>query len=166
MFEISKTSAGYARTPTNLTVFTDLGSPHAGLVSLGGSLFGTTAFGGPAGNGTVFDIPKTSTGYAPAITLYSFCPRGGSCPEWPYPLPLWHRLRKHSPRRPAVASFTRKSGSDEPLRACQLGHRPVALDRCQRHLGLNLNANLNAPLFLACLLHILLPHHRRFLRPL
>jgi len=45
-----------------------------------------------------------------------------------------------------------------PVRARQLGDRPVALDRRQRHLGLE-----PRPMLLACLLHVLLPRHRRFL---
>jgi alkanesulfonate monooxygenase SsuD/methylene tetrahydromethanopterin reductase-like flavin-dependent oxidoreductase (luciferase family) len=43
------------------------------------------------------------------------------------------------------------------IRARQLGNRPVALDRRQRHLGLE-----RRPVLLACLLHVLLPRHQRF----
>jgi hypothetical protein len=45
-----------------------------------------------------------------------------------------------------------------PVRARQLGDRPVALDRCQRHLRFERRAVL-----LACLLHVLLPRHQRCL---
>src|ERR1700726_3372106 len=45
-----------------------------------------------------------------------------------------------------------------PVGARQFGHRSVALDRCQRHLRLKAR-----PMLLACLLHVLLPRHRRFL---
>src|SRR5262249_46681381 len=46
-----------------------------------------------------------------------------------------------------------------PVRARQLGDGPVAPDRRQRHLGLERRTVL-----LACLLHVLLPRHRRFPR--
>ena len=45
-----------------------------------------------------------------------------------------------------------------PIRARQLGHRPVAFDRRQRHLRFERRCVL-----LACLLYVLLPRHRRFL---
>jgi hypothetical protein len=45
-----------------------------------------------------------------------------------------------------------------PERARQLGDRPVALDRRQRHLRLERRL-----VFLPCPLHVLLPRHRRFL---
>src|SRR3984893_4763043 len=45
-----------------------------------------------------------------------------------------------------------------PKGARQLGHRPVTLDRRQRHLRLK-----RRPVLLACLLHVLLLRHRRFL---
>src|ERR1700682_5064533 len=45
-----------------------------------------------------------------------------------------------------------------PKCARQLGHRPVTLDRRQRYLRLK-----RRPVLLACLLHVLLLRHRRFL---
>src|SRR3984893_9217785 len=45
-----------------------------------------------------------------------------------------------------------------PVRARQLGDGPVALDRRQRHLGLE-----RRPVLLACLLHVPLPRLQRFL---
>ena len=49
--------------------------PVAGLIAdAAGNLFGTTFGGGVTGNGTVFEIAKTASGYASAATtLYSFC---------------------------------------------------------------------------------------------
>jgi uncharacterized repeat protein (TIGR03803 family) len=74
VFEIKKTAAGYASSPTPLVTFT-FGSfapsgPRGGLLAdSSGDLFGTTEFGGPSNAGTVFEIVKTGGGYAstPAI---------------------------------------------------------------------------------------------------
>ena len=47
-----------------------------------GDLFGTTSYGGAYGDGTVFEIAKTSTGYASApTTLVTFNGTNGSSPE-------------------------------------------------------------------------------------
>jgi uncharacterized repeat protein (TIGR03803 family) len=77
VFEIAKTAAGYASTPTTLVGFTGINGegagPHAGLIAdAAGDLFGTTAGGGTSGEGTAFEVPKTPTGYGPLITLVSF----------------------------------------------------------------------------------------------
>lgn len=76
VFEIAKTSTGYASTPTTLVDFdcTSGNNPEGGLLAdANGNLFGTTALGGAYGNGTVFEIVKTSSGYATTpITLVSF----------------------------------------------------------------------------------------------
>jgi uncharacterized repeat protein (TIGR03803 family) len=71
VFEIAKTATGYATTPTTLVSFCALpncadGSfPFGGLLAdAEGNLFGTTGGGGAHGVGTVFEIPKTATGYA------------------------------------------------------------------------------------------------------
>jgi uncharacterized repeat protein (TIGR03803 family) len=74
VFEIPKTSTGYG---TLITLASFNGANGAGLIGglisdAAGDLFGTTAFGGGAGGGTVFEIPKTSTGYGTLITLASF----------------------------------------------------------------------------------------------
>jgi hypothetical protein len=54
--ELAKMSAGYAATPTTLVSFSnaDGAYPIAGLIAdANGKLFGTTAFGGVSGGGTV-----------------------------------------------------------------------------------------------------------------
>jgi uncharacterized repeat protein (TIGR03803 family) len=71
VFEIVKTPAGYASNPVTLVNFDGLdgGDPLASLIADGnGDLFGTTSDGGDLGQGTVFEIAKTSTGYASAAT--------------------------------------------------------------------------------------------------
>ena len=81
VFEIAKTASGYASTPTILYSFcaqpncADGISPVAGLIAdATGNLFGTTRIGGAGGDGTVFELAKTASGYASAATvLYSFC---------------------------------------------------------------------------------------------
>jgi uncharacterized repeat protein (TIGR03803 family) len=78
VFEIAKTASGYASTPIILVSFngTNGEDPNAGLIADAiGNLFGTTYFGGacPLGDGTVFEIAKTNSGYARApTTLVSF----------------------------------------------------------------------------------------------
>ena len=65
VFEIAKTAYGYASTPTTLVSFdgTNGRAPEAGLIAdAHGDLFGTTAFGGANGEGTVFEI--TSSGFS------------------------------------------------------------------------------------------------------
>jgi len=85
VFEIAKTSAGYANEPTTLVSFNDNegASPEAGLIAdANGDLFGTTFEGGADGDGTVFEIAKTSAGYASApTTLVSFTGADGANPE-------------------------------------------------------------------------------------
>jgi uncharacterized repeat protein (TIGR03803 family) len=78
VFEIAKTPTGYASTATVLASFNgfDGSLPSGGLLAdAEGDLFGTTAFGGPAGlgMGTVFELVKTPTGYAnPPGTVVDF----------------------------------------------------------------------------------------------
>ncbi|MBV8824881.1 MAG: VCBS repeat-containing protein, partial [Hyphomicrobiales bacterium] len=77
VFELAKTTGGYASSPTTLVSFNyaaDGASPPAGLIAdANGNLFGTTMVFGPAGGGTAFEIPKTATGYASSpTTLVSF----------------------------------------------------------------------------------------------
>ena len=72
VFEIAKTAGGYASTATVLARFnyTDGSFPVAGLIAdVNGDLFGTTSGGGVSGDGTVFEIVKTSAGYASAPTV-------------------------------------------------------------------------------------------------
>ncbi len=89
VFEIAKTGAGYARTPTVLASFNfaDGNYPDAGLIAdAAGNLFGTTyeggAYGPPGyGDGTVFEIAKTGDGYSTTPTvLASFNGADGSIP--------------------------------------------------------------------------------------
>ena len=84
VFEIAKTSSGYASTPTILFNFDSINgaSPVAGLsMDANGNLFGTTSQGGGAGNGTVFEMVKTSGVYAGTpTTLASFNGSNGSLP--------------------------------------------------------------------------------------
>ena len=71
VFEIVKTPAGYASTPTTLVNFGADGiDPEAGLIAdFNGDLFGTT----DAAIGTAFEIAKTADGYASTpTTLVSF----------------------------------------------------------------------------------------------
>ena len=72
VFEIAKTASGYASTPTVLANFdgTHGAFPDAGLIADAlGNLFGTTQEGGAYGLGTVFEIAKTTSGYASTPTV-------------------------------------------------------------------------------------------------
>jgi uncharacterized repeat protein (TIGR03803 family) len=88
VFEIAKTATGYASAPTVLVSFcaqpncTDGRFPEAGLIAdAAGNLFGTTARGGATGDGMVFKVAKTATGYASAPTvLVSFLGREAKFP--------------------------------------------------------------------------------------
>jgi uncharacterized repeat protein (TIGR03803 family) len=84
VFEIARTSSGYAGTPTTLVSFngTDGASPQAGLIAdAHGNLFGTTSGGGANGYGTVFEITRTAGGYANTPTvLVSFNGTDGAKP--------------------------------------------------------------------------------------
>ena len=73
VFEIAKTSNGYASTPTTLLNLSsadgyDVYSAEL-LVDSAGNLIGTTEQGGPNNDGDVFEIAKTSQGYASAPTI-------------------------------------------------------------------------------------------------
>jgi hypothetical protein len=88
VFELAAIGGGFASTPTVLVSFngTDGVEPFAGLVAdAAGDLFGTTYYGGTGwtggdnGDGTVFEILNTSTGYASTpTTLTSNYGSGGS----------------------------------------------------------------------------------------
>jgi hypothetical protein len=84
VFEIVKTSSGYASTLTTLVSFdfSNGAFPLAGLIAdANGNLFGTTYVGGAFGKGTVFEIAKTSSGYASTLTtLVSFDFSNGAFP--------------------------------------------------------------------------------------
>jgi hypothetical protein len=94
VFEIvnngSPTAPSYASTPTTLVSFnvTDGYFPEAGLTAdANGNLFGTTAFGGQYGDGTVFELVNTGSATAPSyasnstpIYLVNFNDTDGSFP--------------------------------------------------------------------------------------
>ena len=85
VFEIMKTAAGYASTPITLVSFNfpnGGNTPEGGLVAdAHGNLFGTTAYGGVYGGGTVFEIVKTASGYASTpTTLVNFNWSNGAFP--------------------------------------------------------------------------------------
>ncbi len=85
VFEIAKASTGYASTPTTLVSFNGANGaqPVADLIAdSNGDLFGTTFAGGANNDGTVFEIAKTTTGYASTpTTLVSFDGADGSFPS-------------------------------------------------------------------------------------
>jgi uncharacterized repeat protein (TIGR03803 family) len=85
LWELAKTSGGYAATPTILINFNgnNGGDPRAGLIAdANGDLFGTTSFGGSGGEGTVFELVKTAGGYASAPTvLVNFAGANGYDPQ-------------------------------------------------------------------------------------
>jgi uncharacterized repeat protein (TIGR03803 family) len=88
LFEVAKTAAGYASTPTFLVSFTgaDGKNPNGGLIADGnGNLFGTTLAGGANGMGTVFMLatnPQNPAGYASVpTTLVSFTGADGKNPN-------------------------------------------------------------------------------------
>jgi uncharacterized repeat protein (TIGR03803 family) len=75
------------------TVSNDGQNPHASLVDVGGTLYGTTTFGGSAGKGTIFEITAagsetilhhfgdgsvTNDGMNPLAPLLAFTPSGGA----------------------------------------------------------------------------------------
>ena len=84
VFEIVKTSSGYASTATILVSFnrSDGSTPYGDLVvDAFGDLFGTASAGGANGDGEVLEIAKTSSGYAATPTvLATFDGSNGSGP--------------------------------------------------------------------------------------
>jgi len=85
VFEIVKTASGYATTPTILVTFngTNGAYPYSSLLAdANGNLFGTTNAGGAYGDGNVFEIVKTATGYATTPTiLVTFNGTNGASPH-------------------------------------------------------------------------------------
>ena len=74
VFEIAKTGAGYASTPTTLFSFDGANGtgPDSRLVAdAAGDLFGTTPSGGANGYGAVFELVNSGGRYTP-VTLLSF----------------------------------------------------------------------------------------------
>jgi uncharacterized repeat protein (TIGR03803 family) len=95
VFEIMKTRSGYASKPTILYRFcaqpdcADGAGPAAPpTIDAKGNLLGTTAFrGGGDSIGTVFEIAKTGSGYASAVTiLHRFCEEEPECADGAEPL--------------------------------------------------------------------------------
>ena len=84
IFEIAKTTTGYNSTPIALVSFnfTDGANPEGTLIAdAAGNLYGTTTHGGTGGDGTIFEIAKTATGYNNApIVLASFDGTDGASP--------------------------------------------------------------------------------------
>ena len=66
VFELAKTATGYASTATTLVNFgSSNANPNARLIiDANGDLFGATSTGGGFGNGALFEIANTATGYA------------------------------------------------------------------------------------------------------
>jgi uncharacterized repeat protein (TIGR03803 family) len=83
VFEIPKTATGFGA-PTTLVTFNGAGNgatPIAGLIAdAAGDLFGTTEVGGANNKGTVFEIPKTATGFGAPTTLVTFSGANGATP--------------------------------------------------------------------------------------
>ena len=86
VYELANTASGYATGATTLVSFDGSGSgpavPFSGLIADGnGDLFGSTYYGGANGDGTVFEIVNTSTGFAATATvLASFNGTDGTGP--------------------------------------------------------------------------------------
>jgi len=81
VFEILKTSSGYASTPTTLVSFNgkDGSHPAGGLImDANGDLVGTTLTGGASDDGTVFDI---AMGSDHITTLVNFNLANGGLPH-------------------------------------------------------------------------------------
>ena len=75
VFEIVKGASGYSSTPTILASFNNTNGalPAGGLImDSAGDLFGTTESGGAIGDGTVFEIAKSGSGYSTPTTLAVF----------------------------------------------------------------------------------------------
>jgi uncharacterized repeat protein (TIGR03803 family) len=83
VFEIPKTANGYGPLETLVSFDgADGALPRGNLMAdAAGDLFGTTTGGGAAGDGTAFEIAKTSNGYSSTPTvLVSFGPANGITP--------------------------------------------------------------------------------------
>jgi hypothetical protein len=86
VFEIVKTASGFANTPTTLVSFngSNGAGPIAGLIAdAKGDLFGTTAFGGAGGVGTVFEI--AGSGFVPLAILGAVANQQTSNFKWIHP---------------------------------------------------------------------------------
>jgi T5SS/PEP-CTERM-associated repeat protein/uncharacterized repeat protein (TIGR03803 family) len=84
VFEIAKTSTGYASAPTTLVTFNGANgvSPVSSLITdAAGNLFGTTTAGGANDDGSVFELVNTGGSYT-LITLVSFNGNGLNGDGW------------------------------------------------------------------------------------
>ncbi len=85
VFEIVRTASGYAASPVTLISFDHQNGawPESDLViDPAGDLFGTTLRGAAGNGGVVFEVAKTASGYASAITtLDSFSGPNGADPQ-------------------------------------------------------------------------------------
>ena len=117
VFEIRKTASGYGP----VTVLANLNGangadPEAGLMAdANGDLFGTTQDGGSNDDGTVFETPKTASGYGPVTVLANFSGANGANPE-----------PDRSPTRPATCSGRRLKEARAALARCSRSRRPFS----------------------------------------
>ena len=85
VYEIAKTSGGYADTPTLLASFSGANgaNPDSGVIAdATGNLFGTTSAGGAHNNGVVYEIAKTGSGWSGSpTTLFNFDGTSGALPN-------------------------------------------------------------------------------------
>jgi uncharacterized repeat protein (TIGR03803 family) len=83
VFKLAPSSSGYTESVLySFTGGSDGAYPDASLIlDAAGSLYGTTPNGGSSGNGTVFKLAPSSSGYTESV-LYSFS--GGSDGAYPY----------------------------------------------------------------------------------
>lgn len=83
VFELANTGSGYGGLQT-LASFSGGAYPEGALlVDANGNLFGTTQFGGDHGQGSVFEIVHTASGYSQPQTVYSFNYTDGAAPTGP-----------------------------------------------------------------------------------
>jgi uncharacterized repeat protein (TIGR03803 family) len=84
VFAVNTDGTGFTNLHTFAGATRDGAYPHAGLMLLGNTLYGTAEVGGSWNQGTVFAVNTDGTGYT---NLYSFTGTGGQA--WPYgPLTL------------------------------------------------------------------------------
>ena len=83
VFELVNSNAGYTEEVLYAFTGTDGSMPSAGLIFDGsGNLYGTTQAGGTYGDGTIFELLKSSSSYTENV-LYSFQGPGGSDGQTP-----------------------------------------------------------------------------------
>ena len=81
IYELPKIGADFGAPVTLATLSGGAIGPNGGLVAdAAGNLFGTAAAGGPADGGSVFELPRTATGYGALAILPSFNGSDGAEP--------------------------------------------------------------------------------------